>query len=102
MSAIEETWAARLREYEASGKSMAEFCVGKGYSKNSLSAWSRRLRGRGPGRPPQRAVAMARVVAPRSGREGVTVECDGVRVLVQAESDRELVADVLELLRRAE
>jgi hypothetical protein len=61
-----ELWSARVRDWRASGKSMAEFSRGKEFTAAGLSYWARRLAS--DAAPSAKSPRLARVVrAHRSG-----------------------------------
>jgi hypothetical protein len=73
-----EVWSARVREWQASGQGLADFCRGKGFTPGGLRYWVNRLgastessRDRPAGGP--KTVRIARVVRTRSKQTSASV-----------------------------
>jgi hypothetical protein len=102
-------WATRVKQWRASGQQSREFCDGKGYSAKNLLWWSSYFRRNGlPATSAVSSVALARVVRRAevvgSGKGndaggGVVIELSGVRVRVDAGTDRTTLAMVVDVLR---
>jgi hypothetical protein len=102
----EQTWAARVSAWRASGWTAAEFCEGRDIKVGSLRYWASRL-GRAeasatptPEPTPPREVRIARVV--RAGTDAgdtpVVLEVGGVRVALRRGFDREVLRAALDVL----
>jgi hypothetical protein len=96
------TWAKRVAEWRASGKTAREFCEGRDYKPTTLQWWSYRLRQLAR-HEPKRAVSVARVVVRRSAPPAVAaptvvIDVGGTRVFVARGVDRETLGVVLDAL----
>jgi hypothetical protein len=96
-------WAARVREWKASGLSGEEYAEGKGYAGGTLHWWCSRLRHeQGGGQVATQAsrVRMARVVRTEARRDtgSLTVRVGTAAVEVRAGFDSGLLRAVVEAL----
>jgi len=91
--ASSEIWAKRVAAWRASGQSADEYAAGRGFAGSTLRWWSSHLGRRGP--------ALVRVVPIAERPRDATLELSvgDVRVLVRADFDRGLLAEVLDVLR---
>ena len=90
----EAKWRARVGEWRASGKTVAEFSEGEGYAPSTLRYWASRLR-RGTD---QRFVQLvARSTAAPAGSE-LVIEVAGARVRVTPGFDAALLGEVVRAL----
>lgn len=95
--ASSETWARRVAEWRASGKTAEAFASGRGFAGNTLRWWASRLGRRAP------AIVQVVRAAPPPRDAALELAVGDVRVLVRAGFDRALLAEVLGVLReRAE
>ena len=103
MTETETTWAARVAEWRASGKTVEEFTDGEPYAPSTLRWWSSRLRRRVKS-PRVPSVAMVKVVR-ASERvhepEPVVIAVGAARIEVRSGFDASLLRDVVAALGAA-
>ncbi len=87
------TWAERIEQQQASGKSIKAYCQEAGVKVWQFSYW------RGVLRPKAEAAGFVEVRVKGSG--AVTLEVDGCRVRVERGFDAELLREVVAALRTA-
>src|SRR5258708_7066869 len=90
----EAKWAARVREWRASGETALEYASRHGFAASTLHGWSSRL-------PPTEAPGFLRLVPKTpeaSPSADIVVEVGAARVRVGAGFDRGLLADVVRAL----
>ena len=90
--ASSETWAKRVSEWRASGKTAADFAAGRGFAGSTLRWWASHH-----GRRTHALVQVLRAAPTRDAALELAV--GDVRVLVHAGFDRALLAEVLDVLR---
>lgn len=100
-------WEKRVAAWQASGKTVEEFCKGREFSARNLKWWSWHLERKGALAPRARAVKLARVVR-KSERErsvssanassAIVVHVGTARVEVGAAVDRRALGAVLDTL----
>ena len=104
MTTKRSEWEARVAEWEASGKTAADFAADKGYAPATLKWWASRLRREAAASKTPR-VAMAKVERRPSHvvatSISVRVDIDGARIEVARGFDEELLRDVVRALRAA-
>lgn len=96
-------WAERVRGWRASGASAASFAAGQGFAASTLRWWDSKLTQ--AAKPP---VAMARVVRSAAGKPAaaaevaaspnaptLTLEVEGVRIVVRRGFDAELLRQLV-------
>lgn len=116
-----ETWAERVAEWKASGRTSTAYSEGKSFTAGGLRHWAYRLRTEKPPKPATPLLRIARVVrrpasraevarqvpAPRYAQEAATlgpgpealvVECGAMRVAVRPGFDRGTLAAVLDVM----
>jgi hypothetical protein len=107
---IVELWRGRIAEWKASGKTRTVSCADKGFSPDSLTGWSTRLRlmdgereATGNKTP---LVALAQVIRRESAQAHaptpagqVVLEVGALRVHLDASCDPELLRSVNEAMR---
>ena len=106
-------WVETMRAHKASGKSITSFCESKGISRNTYFYWQRKIRAaicetmvsRNPTEDTTtekslvpRGWAMCKTEAPSSKSKSLTIEIGGWRILVEADTDPELLAKVCRTL----
>jgi hypothetical protein len=112
-------WATRVKDWQASGKTAPEFCVGRPYNAKNLVWWSSHFRRKAAAAPKKKGMSWARVVraAPKapgnppnpttptdSGRNGrptappIVVQIGKARIEVSAGGDRSALTAILEAL----
>ena len=116
-----ELWSTRVREWQASGRTLADFCRGKGFTPSALRYWVKRLDSAAEGPPeapaaPSKPVRIARVVRARptglpasitvtaasaASLEHVVVEAGALRVLVPVNLEPARLEAVLVAIGRA-
>lgn len=98
------TWAKRVAEWRASGRTAAEFCAGEPFAASTLKWWSSQLgtyAHAASSSPPVRVARVVRATAPvpaAATPPALVVELAGARVAVERGFDRETLASVLEVL----
>ena len=85
-------WRDRVASWRASGLTADEFCTRHGGAPTTLRTWSSRLKRGAP------AVRLVRVTATESRRGTLVIEIGDARVRVEAATDRELLAMVVDVL----
>jgi len=99
-AATERMWAERVRAWRASGESAEDFAEGKGFAGSTLRVWSSRL-GQMAGSPRLvQLVPRAPVPAPSAASGSLEIEIGEARLRVSRGFDRELLAEVVSVLRR--
>jgi hypothetical protein len=119
MTQTEAKWAARVREWRASGETAEQFTEGQGFKASTLRFWASRLRGKAAtvGTPPTApgeagGVQVVRVRRTRARTPGVGSATSGgstpeatmvivigtARIEVRSGFDRALFSDVIEAL----
>jgi hypothetical protein len=116
-----EVWSTRVQEWQASGRTLADFCRGKGFTPSGLRYWVKRLdpsteAPREPSAVPPKPIRIARVVRTRpkepptsvtrtvasaAPSEHVVVEVGPMRVLVPVGLEPARLEAVLVAVRRA-
>ena len=108
-------WAERVRGWRASGTSAASFAAGQGFAASTLRWWDSKLTQsakprvamarvvrRAAGAPPEAAAGAATSrVAPPSAPT-LTVEVDGVRIVVRRGFDAELLRQLVRAIGGAQ
>ena len=100
-------WAERVRGWRASGASAASFAAGQGFAASTLRWWDSKLTQaakprvamarvvrRGAGEPAEAAAGAATSVAVPSAPT-LTLEVDGVRIVVRRGFDAELLRQLV-------
>jgi hypothetical protein len=94
-----EKWRVRVREWESSGRTIAEFVRGREFSASALRSWVRQLSADTPA-PEVTLLPVRRrsSTAPATTATGVVLEVGGVRIRVEYGFDRTLLLEVLSAL----
>lgn len=103
-----EMWKQRVAEWKASGLKASAYCAGRDFEVKRLYQWATRLN-RIEAESPESRVRMARVVLrgrqeapatrePAGQGTGVSIELQGVRVVVPPGVDRATLSAVLDAL----
>jgi len=95
--ATEQVWAERVRSWRDSGESAETFAEGKGYAGSTLRFWASRL-GRSTAPRVVQLVPKSQTAGSASTSD-IELEVSGVRVRVRHGFDRELLGEVIGLLR---
>lgn len=95
-------WAAEVEAWRASGQSARQYCEAQEYSATTLYWWSSHLK-RGQGAQSIKPVRLARVVRKPGARPvgrtaPVVVQIGRARVEVGADTNRDVLSTVLEVL----
>ncbi len=101
MTETETKWAARVKDWRASGETAGAFCKGKDFSPGGLRYWSSRLRKGVLSAPRTGEVRLARVVRSAGLSEGETpivIEVGRARVGVRRGFDAATLRSVLDVL----
>jgi transposase-like protein len=113
MRRTRDEWAEIVERYRKSDLSLSQFSVRNGISEQSLRNWVRKLDGGNAGHDNRTSEGFVEIaVKPnqansldgngRRGTDGLVIKLsDGLRIEVRPETDRDLLALVLMLLRRA-
>lgn len=113
-------WVTRVKEWQGSGKTAPEFCVGRPYKARNLVWWSSHLRRQAGATPKKKGMSWARVIrgAPEpppgdassltpstdSARSGhatappIVIQIGRTRIEISADGDRATVTAVFEAL----
>ncbi len=92
-----QKWAARVREWRASGQAATAFAAGKGFEAATLRWWASQL-GR---EAPLRIVPVVARVQPAAPEASMVVEVGAARVSVRPGFDGALLAQVVRALEGA-
>ena len=99
--AVQELWRQRVAAFEASDQSMAAFCEGRGFGRDSLSRWRRWLARRGTLVPALVEVNVREVAPPAPPRDHMVVELAlGRRLHLEPGFDAGAVARLVATLDR--
>jgi putative transposase len=103
-------WAQRIQKRQESGQSIKEFCASEGISKNTYFYWLRKLRQSALEEYDVKEAELKTELVPigwtklkaletsRKQTE-ITIEAGGYRVLATADTDAELLAKILRMLK---
>jgi hypothetical protein len=94
-----KVWAKRVAAWRSSGQTAETFSAGRGFAPSTLRWWSWQLQPRG--RAEAELVRVMRAPEPpaASPDRAMEIEKAGARVLVRAGFDREVLGEIIEVLR---
>ena len=103
MTATQSKWAARVRDWKASGRSASDYARGRGFAASTLAWWSSRIRSGAFGDAVASTmwgspVRMARVVRSARPTDTLRVHVGGAGIEVGPGFDQALLREVVEAL----